>query len=236
MDPPAMLRLLTGFLCLFLLLGCAEPVPGDGKARILMVGDSMFATGKTTGRGVGDVIQAALGLPVIDRSIAGSRYFNGLPLTAQFRPGDWDVIVVNGGGNDLLFGCGCGQCDDVLDRLIRADGRAGAIPSFVFEMRKTGAQIVYAGYMRNPGTSTPIKACGPAGNELDRRMAELAKLEPALTFIPMSDLVPYGDLSYHGIDRIHPSRKGSREIGLRLARVIGPMVGKMPAKPADAGN
>ena len=202
----------------------------------MLLGDSMFASNKATSGAVADVIEAALGLEVVDRSVPGARYFYALPisgsaglnLTAQFRPGPWEVIVVNGGGNDLLFGCGCGQCDGVLDRLVSPDGRRGAIPAYVAELRKTGAFVVYAGYLRNPGNSTPIKACGPAGNELDRRLAALDQLDPGMVFLPMSDLVPYGSLLYHQIDRIHPSRTGSREIGLRIARLIGPLLGRPP--------
>ena len=124
----------------------------------------------------------------------------------------------------------------MLDRLISKDGRKGAIPSFVASLRKTGAQVVYAGYLRNPGTATPIKACGPAGNELDRRLAALDSLDPGMTFLPMSDLVPYGRLSYHQIDRIHPSLTGSREIGLRIARAIGPGLGRPPGTYLSTKN
>ena len=227
-----MVRVWIGCLCLVSLLGCGEQVSSRDDARILLLGDSMFAANTATNQGVADIIEAALGQEVIDRSVPGARYFYALPisgaaglnLAAQFRPADWDVVIVNGGGNDLLFGCGCGKCDRVLDRLISPDGRQGAIPAFVAKLSATGARVVYAGYLRNPGTSTVIKSCGPAGNELDRRLAALDKLEPALTFVPMSDLVPHGDLTYHQIDRIHPSRKGSREIGLRIVRVAAPML------------
>ncbi len=239
-----MLRLFIGFACLFLVFGCGERVPAGGAARILLLGDSMFASNKAVNGSVAEIVEAALGLEVVDRSVSGARYFYALPisgsaglnLTRQFREGHWDVIIVNGGGNDLLFGCGCGHCDGMLDRLISSDGRSGAIPSFVAFLRKTGAQVVYAGYMRNPGTSTPIKACGPAGNELDRRLGELDKLDDGMVFLPMSDLVPYGSLSYHQIDRIHPSRTGSREIGLRIARQIGPLLGKPPDTYVSLGN
>lgn len=231
-----MLRFFIGLACLLVVVGCGERVPTEGSARILLLGDSMFASNTSTNGGVADVIEAALGLEVVDRSVLGARYFHALPisgsaglkLTAQFRPGPWDVIILNGGGNDLLFGCGCGRCDGILDRLISPDGRQGAIPSFVAELRKTGAQVVYAGYLRNPGTRTAIKACGPAGNELDRRLVILDKLDPGMVFLPMSDLVPRGSLAYHQIDRIHPSRLGSREIGLRIARQIGPQLGPRP--------
>jgi acyl-CoA thioesterase I len=196
----------------------------------------MFASNRVTNGSVADSIEAALGLDVVDRSVLGARYFHALPIsgsaglkvTAQYRPGAWKAIIVNGGGNDLLFGCGCGLCDEMLDRLISPDGRRGAIPAFVADLRSTGALVVYAGYLRNPGTATPVKACGPAGNELDRRLQELDKLDPGMVFLPMSDLVPYGSLLYHQPDRIHPSRTGSREIGLRIARVIGPALGRPP--------
>jgi hypothetical protein len=196
----------------------------------------MLASNRTAGGSVADAVEAALGLEVVDRSVIGASYFHALPVSGaaglrlpdQYRPGDWKVVIANGGGNDLLFGCGCGKCETVLNRLISEDGRSGVIPDYVARLRGTGAHVVYVGYLRNPGTATPIKACGPAGNELDRRLAELDRLDPDMTFIPMSDLVPHGSTLYHQLGRIHPSRTGSREIGLRIARAIGPMLGRPP--------
>lgn len=223
-----MLRAILCLISFLVLSSCGEPVPKDGGARILVIGDSMFASNRSTGSSVADVIEAALAVKTVDRAVPGARYFYALPisgaaglrLTAQYRPGDWDVIVVNGGGNDLLFGCGCGKCDGVLNRLISPDGRTGAIPGFVATLRESGAHVVYSGYLRNPGIQTPVKACGPAGNELDRRLARLDALDEGMTFLKMSDIVPHGDTSYHMIDLIHPSDKGSRAIGLRIARFI----------------
>lgn len=239
-----MLKVLMLVTSLLLVAGCGETVPSKGSAQVLLIGDSMMASNRTVGGSVADAVEAAIGLEVVDRSVAGASYFHPLPLsgeaglrlTAQYRPGPWKVIIANGGGNDLLFGCGCGDCSRMLDSLISTDGRSGAIPSHVLELRKTGAHVVYVGYLRNPGTMTPIKACGPAGNELDRRLAELDKLDPGMTFIPMADLVPYGSLSYHQFDRIHPSRTGSREIGLRIARMIGPMLGRPPDTYVSTGG
>lgn len=223
-----MLRFFLCFLGLTALLGCAEPVSPDAQARILLMGDSLLAANRSIKSAVADVIEADTGQEVIDRSVPGARYFYALPLSggaglriaAQYRPGPWDVVIMNGGGNDLLFGCGCGQCDRVLTRLISPDGRNGAIPALVKQVRDTGAQVIYVGYLRNPGTMTPIRACGPVGNELDRRLAALDLLDDGMVFLPMSDLVPYGDGSYHQIDRIHPSGKASQEIALRIMRQI----------------
>jgi hypothetical protein len=217
-------------LCLiFLLLGsCGEPIPSDGSARILVLGDSMLAANRAGTASVADEMEKALGAEVVDRSVVGARYFHLLPIsgsagmriTAQFQPGPWDIVVMNGGGNDLLFGCGCMVCSGVLNRLVSADGRAGAIPAFVDRIRKTGARVIYLGYLRNPGTITPIKHCGPAGNELDRRLALMSRFDAGVTFLPMADLVPYGDMSFHQLDMIHPSFKGSAAIAARVVETI----------------
>jgi acyl-CoA thioesterase-1 len=217
---------------LLFLVGCGEAVTTKSTAQVLVVGDSMLASNRTVGGGVGDTIEEVTGVEVVDRSVIGASYFHSLPISgaaglrisAQYRPGPWQVVVANGGGNDLLLGCGCGDCGPVLDRLISADGRAGVIPAFVSRLKSNGAHVVYVGYLRNPGRSSPIKACGPAGNELDRRLGKLDALDPNMTFIPMSDLIPFQDLSYHQADRIHPSQKGSREIGLRIAKGIKPLL------------
>jgi len=39
-------------------------------------------------------------------------------------------------------------------------------------------------------------------------------------FLSLVDLVPYGDRSYHAIDMIHPSIKGSKAIGDLVANII----------------
>ena len=223
-----MLRTLLVLVAL-MVTGCGETVPDpvadeistNRSARILLLGDSMMAVNRLGGASVADVIEDELGQEVIDRSIIGARYFFGIPLTGQYKAGNWDWVVLNGGGNDLLFGCGCRRCDGTLDRLVSADGRKGAIPSFVAKIRKSGAKVAYVGYLRNPGVQTPIKSCGPAGNELDRRLTLMSRFDAGVTFLPMSDLVPFGDRSYHGLDLIHPSVKGSRGIGQRIAALIG---------------
>lgn len=224
------LQALKVALIFLVLVSCGEPVSTAKDARILILGDSMIASNRSTGQSVAGMLEATLGEDILDKSVAGARYFYALPisgsagirLTAQYRDGPWDWVVLNGGGNDLLFGCGCGKCRAIIDRLVSEDGRKGAIPAFVTMIRGTGAKVIYAGYLRNPGVQTPIKACGPAGNELDRRLTRMAQHDSGVTFLPMSDLVPYGDRSYHQFDLIHPSVKGSRAIAARIAKAMAP--------------
>ncbi|MCU0817504.1 MAG: SGNH/GDSL hydrolase family protein [Cypionkella sp.] len=223
-----MLRILQILGLSFLLLSCGEAVTSNSTARVLVLGDSMLASNGAQGKAVADVLERELGQEVIDRSIPGARYFYKLPVTgaaglripAQYRAGKWDWVILNGGGNDLLFGCGCGPCGGVLNRLVSPDGRSGTIPAFVNEIRQTGARVIYVGYLRNPGTATPIRGCRPHGDELDRRLTRMASFDSGVTFLPLADLVPHGDWSWHQIDRIHPSEKASAAIAARIAKVI----------------
>lgn len=224
-----MLRPFLALLSLFLLLGCGEAITTSTKdARILLMGDSMMAANRGSGRSVADGIEARLGEEVIDRSVYAARIIYVLPLTgaaglsipAQFAKGEWDWVVLNGGGNDLMFGCACGRCDGMVDRLISADASSGAIPSLVSRIRKSGAKVVYSGYLRNPGLFTPVRPCKIYGDELDRRLARLDARDPGMIFLPMSDLVPTGDPSLHQADLMHPSPKGSAAIAARISAAI----------------
>jgi acyl-CoA thioesterase-1 len=223
-----MFKTVAVLLIFSLLVSCGEQVSSTTKARILLLGDSMMATNSTGGNTVADGIEAILGEEVIDRSVIGASYFYRLPISgaaglrldAQYRPGTWDWIVLNGGGNDLLFGCGCHECENQLTRLVTADGKYGAIPDFVTHLRASGARVLYVGYLRNPGMTTPIRACGTAGDDLDQRLARMAGLNSGVEFMALSDLVPHGDTSFHWLDRIHPSPKGSHAIAARIAEFI----------------
>lgn len=224
-----MLRPLLALLSLLLLASCGEMVTESTKdARILMMGDSMMAANRTSGRSVGVALERRLGETVIDRSTYAARMFYALPLTgaaglsipAQYQKGEWDWVVMNGGGNDLIFGCACGYCSTMVDRLISKDGTAGRIPEVIRRAQSSGAKVVYSGYLRNPGLFTPVRPCRVFGDELDRRLARLDARDPNFIFVPMSDLVPEGDPSLHQQDLMHPSPKGSAAIAARIAAAI----------------
>ena len=200
------------------------------KPRVLVMGDSLMASNRIAGAAVSDALGDMLGTKVKDHSVIGARYFYILPVTgsmgmridAQLRGGPWDIVVMNGGGNDLLFGCGCGACKRMMDRLVTADGRSGAIPDLVSKVTETGAKVVYTGYLRTPGVTSPVEGCGPLGDEMDRRLAKMAKRQNDVRFVPLADLVKTdGDTSYHSADLIHPSAKGSKAIAARVAEAMG---------------
>lgn len=219
------------WLCLIAglaLMGCTEPVPKSGTARIIATGDSMLAWNAATGQSVVGVLENQLGMNVVDRSVIGARYHYALPVSgslglrigAQYVDGPWDWVVMNGGGNDLWLGCGCARCDAQLDRLISADGDSGTVFEAVQRARKDGANVVYVGYLRTPGRGSIIDHCRAYGDAFEGRVARMAAQDDGVTFVSIADLVPSGDLSYHDLDRIHPSPKGSAAIAARIATVI----------------
>jgi hypothetical protein len=76
------------------------------------------------------------------------------------------------------------------------------------------------GYLRSPGAGSPIEHCRNDGDELERRIKAFTNRVDGIYHVSLRDLVPNGDRSFHGADMIHPSLKGSREIGKRIARIM----------------
>ncbi len=111
-------------------------------------------------------------------------------------------------------------CDRRLTRLIAPDGTGGVIPDLIARIRKTGARVIYVGYMRSPGRSSPIEKCHDEGDALEARISQYASRDAGVFFVSLADLVPDADLSFHTLDRVHPSVKASRAIGLRIANII----------------
>ncbi|WP_254684873.1 SGNH/GDSL hydrolase family protein [Tateyamaria omphalii] len=209
-------------------MACTEPVPSSGEARIIATGDSLLAWNAGAEWSVVAALEQRLGTQVVDRSVVGARYHYALPISgslglrigSQYRAGPWDWAVMNGGGNDLWLGCGCGKCEAQLDRLIASDGASGTVVNAVKQARSDGARVAYVGYLRTPGRGSIIDHCREWGDRFEARLARMAARDVGVTFVSIADLVPHGDLSFHDVDRIHPSPKGSAAIAARIAAVI----------------
>lgn len=201
---------------------------GEGEPRILALGDSMMAWHLVSRNSIADVLGRVLGEPVENRAMGGARILYGLPIsgaigmniTKQYRGEAVDWVVINGGGNDLWLGCGCGACERKMNRMISAGGTAGAIPALTHEIRQKGARVVYLGYLRSPGVDSMIDSCRELGDAFEARVANMVRAMDGVYFLDLSRLVPEGDRSFHGADMIHPSKKGSRVIGQKLADLI----------------
>lgn len=214
--------------CFLTLVGCGESINRADETAVLVMGDSLMAWNGGTNRAISDVMERHLNTEVVDRSVSAARIIYNLPISGaaglsipkQYRTSRWDWVVVNGGGNDLWLGCGCFACTRKMDRLVSQDGLSGAIPDLVGRLRASGAKVIYTGYLRSPGSGSPIEYCKDEGQELDRRVARMATQKDGVFFLSLADLVPHGDRSYHALDMIHPSVKGSQAIGLRITQLI----------------
>ena len=216
-------------LCLFFLAGCVEPVGRDaGGSRILAMGDSLMAWNSNGGAAISDAVERTLGEEVTDRSVVGAYMIYNLPISgslgfrigSQYVDGPWDWVILNGGGNDLWLGCGCGACEQRLNKMLTETGEQGEVANIIWRLQKTGAKVVVLGYLRTPGKESPIEHCSAIGDVYEARLERLAARNRDVYFISNRDLVPDGDLSFHAADRIHPSRKGSAAIGARVADLI----------------
>lgn len=191
----------------------AEPL------RILAVGDSLLAWHQWTGRDIPSQMGDALGAEVENVAVSGGRYVNASErrnMRARYRAGAWDVVLMNGGANDLMALCGCSNCDAVLDLLISSN-LTGAVPDFVNAVRGDGAAVIWMGYYASY-RSGGFAGCRPYLVEYDARMARLATKTADMQFIDSEDAIDASDRSLFALDGIHPSAKGARRIGTFLAR------------------
>ena len=222
------MRVWMVLLAAVMVAGCIESAPKNGPARILAMGDSMFAVHGASGRSMSHQLEARLRQAVVDRSVLGARYLYPLPVSgslglrigSQYVERDWDWVILNGGGNDLWLACGCLLCDAKLDRLVSADGMKGAIVDVVNRARAGGARVLYVGYLRTPGVPSLIDHCARYGDALEARLTRMAERDSGTSYLSLKDLVPEGDRSFHAPDLIHPSHKGSAAIAARIAKAM----------------
>lgn len=219
----------TYLTLLFCLYFTATPVLAESRsARILVMGDSLMAWHKFSNRSIGDMLGRYLHEPVVNRSIGGARIMYELPISGslgmkigrQFRGGRWDWVILNGGGNDLWFGCGCKRCDRKINLMVTINGRYGHVPNLINRIRSTGAKVIVIGYLRTPGVDSVIEHCRDDGDAYEARLQHMARQMKGVYFLSNKDLVPHGDTSFHTKDMIHPSFKGSAAIAKRLAVMI----------------
>ena len=145
-------RFLFVILC-FAFWGLAphQAAQAQQKPKILAIGDSLMAWHRIDDKSIADSIAASLGEPVLNRAISGARIIYGLPLTGamglrisnQFRDHErYDWVIITGGVNDFMLGCGCARCDRRMNKMLTADAKQGDIVSLIARIRQTGARVV----------------------------------------------------------------------------------------------
>jgi len=220
-----MRKILTVLLLITGLTACTDSAPRGG-GDILVLGDSIMAWNGSAA--IPDVISSTTGRSVTSRAVPGAQFNNsstiasavGFAIQQQFPGGRWNWVVVNGGANDLSADCGCGACGASVNALIGPDGQSGSIPAFLQKLRaQTGAQVMWMGYYAGSGSGS-FAGCRDDLVEIESRIATFAVDRAGIHFVDSEDVIDRGDRGLFSGDNVHPSARGSAQIGAYLAAEI----------------
>lgn len=235
-NPSALLARFASLTCLALLLTCCttgfSPRRGscpvyeelDTEKTILAIGDSVFAWRMRSCETVPDVAARTLGRKLEHRAVNGARLTGGEhEIVAQFEPGQWDWVLLDGGGNDLNNECECGKdCDAVLDALISEDGTSGEIAQLVESIVASGSRVGLYGYFRiDEKAYYGFDECREELDVLHARQQRLAALHDEVIFLDAREVVsPTSSPEAYAFDHVHPSAAGARIVGEYIARKL----------------
>ncbi|MEM9795982.1 MAG: SGNH/GDSL hydrolase family protein [Pseudomonadota bacterium] len=213
------------FLLFAMALTACTPSSPPADNAILAIGDSVMAW--NGGEGIPEVTGAALGRPVVDASVSGARLSTGsvagalgFEIGRQVPGPGWDWIIVTGGGNDIRPTCREAGAETAQDALIGPD-LTGEIPALIARLRDTGAKVAFVGYYDGAEASpTGFAPCQPYFTTINRRLTALSSRDPGLIFLDAGDVIDPADRGLYDRDLIHPSPRGSAQIGAALADAI----------------
>lgn len=197
--------------------------------RIAAIGDSVLAWSADRCQSIPDHASLVLGTPVTNYAVNGAKVLSGSdekPAIARqldtSAAEGFDVVIVNGGGNDLNGTCECGACDDVLDDLVAKDGTAGAMVALIERITATGARVVLVDYfVLHDDAWYGFDRCGDALAELDARYETLAAGKPGVTLVDLGDVVsPTTQPEAYAFDHVHPSDDGAALMGALVAAAL----------------
>jgi acyl-CoA thioesterase I len=219
-----------GALALFVfvpLMGCDGGLCGQLDAlprapRVLAVGDSILAWNNDRCHGIPERAGLVAGVHVDNRAVSGtvmheiaSQYD-----AARIDGGPWDVVIVDGGGNDVNSFCECGACDAVLDDVRTRTN------DLLDVMRDDGARVVLVDYFGfDERAWYGFDRCEQALADLQATHEEIDGERDDVTLVDLGALVtPDDHPEAYTFDYVHPSDEGSRILGELLAESLQPLV------------
>ncbi|SLN29980.1 SGNH/GDSL hydrolase family protein [Pseudooctadecabacter jejudonensis] len=206
------------------MLGACVVIPPavDRDADVLVIGDSILAWHRGKGQSIPDVIEDQTQRSVTNQSIAGAPFAGARGIPSQFVDGTWDVVVMNGGGNDIGAVCDgpAVQKAQTLDALISADGRRGPLPDFVRRLQQSGTPVIFVGYYPISVKGGPFLPCRATLDDLKSRQRQMAAGLDGVTFVDTADVIPPDNLALYASDLVHPSVDGAARIGVQIADVL----------------
>ena len=203
---------------LFLFSACEPEIPED--ATMLAMGDSYFDYHE--GSDIPDVAAARSGHVVYNAAISGAQLSSEeYAIPSQWVDGDWQVLLLNGGGNDANDQCSCGACDAVLDGVISPNADSGVLVDLIQDTIQQGTPVVFMAYPEPPdGAEHGFDECRELMHEQSRRVKLLAEEESDLSFVDAGDVISPTNLDYFEEDQVHPSELGARVIGEYIAQFL----------------
>lgn len=211
-------------LLTFLLL----PVLSSAQERVLALGDSILWWNQLNGNSIPQLLGTLPRYEVTNRASPGAAFSHSGNLRSmlqreirqQLPRGQWDVILVNGGANDLARECGCRRCDQTLSRMVSADGRQGEVPAFLDVLRGRATRVVWMDYYPGSVRGGPFAGCTDELALYQARMKRAADLRPWVRFVDAGDVYDPRDLSLYSRDLVHPTPKGGARVATLLARAL----------------
>ncbi len=196
------------------------------KQQVLVVGDSLLDWHRIRGTSIPQVLARQTGWKVRNRASTGAAMSGKVDETnprtvipGQYEDGPWDWVVINGGGNDMLFKCGCARCNKVLNRILSKDGKRGILADLVKRAKADGAQVVMVGYIGNPRPNL-FSGCKDEVLELVRRQKLLAGRDRSVFYFSTREIIDINKRASFALDGFHPSQKSTRRIGAYLAATM----------------
>ena len=179
------------------------------------------------GQSIPQVLARKSDYTVKNRAASGASFARGSDpsdprkaIVAQYEPGSWDWVIVNGGANDLLFGCGCATCKRKLNQIISEDAKSGILPDLISRIRADGARVLIMGYYQGNARPNLFSRCERVVKELVGRQRILAKQEDGVEFMSPTPAVDPQNRSHFAFDGVHLSIRGTRRVGALLAKTL----------------
>ena len=194
---------------------------GNEGSAILAIGDSMLAWNREEGASIPEVIGEELDLEVNNVAVSGA-YISAdeedMHIPNQYAAGDWPWVVMDGGGNDLMDECGCGDCDENLNTILSEDGDAGELFDLVQQITDDGSRVALIGYFSMPQQAEEFSNCNDELAVLVERATRMSENIDGMIFFDSRQIVSYEETPYaYDEDYVHPSIEGSELVGVEVA-------------------
>lgn len=201
-----------------------DDAPGQvGSGTILGIGDSYFEWNLESGESIPDVVGRALGVTAHNLAISGAMLLepvDDIPaIPDMYEPGDYDWVVMDGGGNDVEGLCGCGACGGVINAMLSTDG-TGVIPDLVDRATADGARVAWVGYAQVSPAAEGYQGCDDELETMVTRLTALADSRDDMIFVDGRQAFGPSQPAFYDDDLVHPSVQGSRALGELTAEAI----------------